>query len=74
MSMPIPFALLGIVYLGKIIPVLAMLTAGIVLGSQRIRMIPVEFQLLFRASRNKDLTPKDSENPRANEEEESSKN
>ena len=64
-SMPIPLVLFGIIYLGKIIPVLAMLAVGLVLGSQRIRMIPVEFQLFLKASRNKDLTPRSIENLRA---------
>ena len=64
-SMPIPLVLFGIIYLGKIIPVLAMLAVGLVLGSQRIRMMPVEFQLFLKASRNKDLTPRSIENLRA---------
>lgn len=64
-SMPIPLVLFGIIYLGKIIPVLAMLAVGLVLGSQRIRMIPVEFQLFLKASRDKDLTPRSAENLRA---------
>lgn len=63
--MPIPLVLFGIIYLGKIIPVLAMLAVGLVLGSQRIRMIPVEFQLFLKASRDKDLTPRSAENLRA---------
>ena len=57
-SRSLPSTLFGIVYLGKIFPVLAMLAIGIVLGSQRIRMIPIELQLLMRVSRDKRLTPK----------------
>lgn len=55
-SMPIPLAIFGIIYLGKLIPVMAMLAVGFVVGSQRIKMIPVEFQLFFKATKNKDLT------------------
>lgn len=55
-SKPIPLEIFGIVYLGKLIPVFAMLAIGFVLGSQRVRMIPLEFQLFIKAARCKDLT------------------
>ena len=54
-SMLLPLTFLGILYLGRILPVLAMLAIGVVLGSQRIRMIPVEVQIFYRLSRNKNL-------------------
>jgi hypothetical protein len=57
-SMPIPLAIFGIIYLGKLIPVMGMLAVGFALGSQRIKMIPIEFQLFFKASKNKALAPK----------------
>jgi hypothetical protein len=57
LSIPIPLEISGIIYVGKLIPVFAMLTVGFVLGSQRIKMIPVEFQLFYKATKNKDLTP-----------------
>jgi hypothetical protein len=55
-SMPIPLTIFGIIYLGKVIPVLTMLAFGVVLGAQRIKMIPLEFQLFFRMTKKKDLT------------------
>jgi hypothetical protein len=54
-SMLLPLTFLGILYLGRILPVLAMLAIGVVLGSQRIRMIPVEVQIFYRLSSNKNL-------------------
>lgn len=54
-SLPIPLTIFGIIYLGKLIPVLIMLAIGIVLGAQRIRMIPLELQLFFRVSKKKEL-------------------
>ena len=54
-SRPIPLAIFGIIYLGKLIPVFAMLALGFVLSSQRVKMIPLEFELFFRATKNKDL-------------------
>jgi hypothetical protein len=54
-SRPIPLAIFGIVYLGKLIPVFAMLGVGFVLSSQRVKMIPLEFELFFRATKNKGL-------------------
>jgi hypothetical protein len=54
-SMPIPLTIFGIIFLGKLIPVFLTLSVGFVLGSQRIKTIPVEFQLFFRATENKDL-------------------
>jgi hypothetical protein len=50
-SIPVPLTIFGIIYLGKLIPVSLMLAIGIVLGAQRIRMIPLEFQLYFRVSK-----------------------
>src|SRR5579864_2123402 len=54
-SKPIPLAIFGIIYLGKLIPVFAMLAVGFVLSSQRVKMIPLEFELFFKATKNKDL-------------------
>jgi len=54
-SRPIPLAIFGIIYLGKLIPVFVMLALGFVLSSQRVKMIPLEFELFFRATKNKDL-------------------
>ena len=54
-SMIIPTTAFGIVYLGRVLPLLVALAVGIVLGSQRIRMIPVELQIFYKLSRNKDL-------------------
>ena len=54
-SRPIPLAIFGIIYIGKLIPVFAMLAVGFVLSSQRVRMIPLEFELFFKATKNKDL-------------------
>ena len=57
-STPFPSTLFGVAYLGKALPVLALLAIGIVLGSQRIRMIPVELQLLVKLSEKKHLVSK----------------
>jgi hypothetical protein len=54
-SRAIPLEIFGIVYLGKLIPVFALLAFGFVLGSRRVKMIPLEFQLFFKASKDKDL-------------------
>jgi len=54
-SRPIPLAIFGLIYLGKILPVFAMLAIGFVLTSQRVKMIPLEVELFFRATKNKDL-------------------
>ncbi len=54
-SMLLPITVFGIIYLGRVLPVLAMLAVGVVLGSPRIRMIPVEVQIFYKLSRNKDL-------------------
>jgi hypothetical protein len=54
-SRPIPLETFGIAYLGKLIPVFALLAIGFVLSSRRVRMIPIEFQLFFRATKNKNL-------------------
>lgn len=62
-----PSTLFGIIYLGKILPVLAMVAIAVVLGSQRIRMIPIELQLLLKLSANRHLTP--NENSKATERE-----
>jgi hypothetical protein len=61
-SRPIPLEIFGIVYLGKLIPVFAMLAIGFVLGSQRVKMIPLEFQLFFRATKNRDLSLRQMQN------------
>ncbi|MDG7000976.1 MAG: hypothetical protein JRN15_17925 [Nitrososphaerota archaeon] len=55
LSAPFPSTLFGMAYLGKALPVLAILAIGIVLGSQRIRMIPLELQLLIKLSERKHL-------------------
>jgi hypothetical protein len=56
-STMIPLALFGVIYLGKILPLLAMLAFGFVLGSRRIKMTPVEIQLFLKLSKNKALKP-----------------
>lgn len=56
MSIPVPLTIFGVIYLGKLIPVLTMLAIGVVIGMQRIKMIPLEFQLFFRMTKKKDLT------------------
>jgi hypothetical protein len=55
-SIPIPLTIFGIIYLGKLIPVFIMFAIGIVLCAQRIKMIPMEFQIFYRVSKKKDLT------------------
>jgi hypothetical protein len=57
MSVPIPLTIFGIIYLGKLIPVLALLAIAVAIGIQRIKMIPLEFQLFFRMTKKKVLTP-----------------
>lgn len=62
-SVLLPATIFGILYLGRMLPILAMLAVGVVLGSQRIRMIPVELQLLYKLSRNKSLRVTDGHEP-----------
>lgn len=59
-STPIPLAIFGIVYLGKLIPVFAALAVGFVFSSQRVKMIPLEFELFFKATKNKNLMTTES--------------
>ena len=58
LSQPLPNMIVGTLYFGKMLPILAMLAVGVVIGSHRIRMIPVEFQLFLRLTKNKNLRPK----------------
>jgi hypothetical protein len=57
-SLPMPESLFGALYLGKIIPIIALLAIGLIVGSHRTRMIPVEFQFLLKATRNRALQAK----------------
>jgi hypothetical protein len=57
-SLILPESLFGIVYLGKAIPIIAALATGMIVGSHRTRMIPIEFQFVLKATRNKALQAK----------------
>jgi hypothetical protein len=62
MSYSISTHLFGMIYVGKSILVFSMLAVGFVLGSHRVKMIPIELQLYLKILRPKELEPKDYRN------------
>lgn len=57
-SSSVPNVLFGANYLGRLMPILATLVIGLVIGSHRIRLIPLEFQLFLKLTGNKYLRVK----------------
>jgi hypothetical protein len=64
LSTPIPPVVLGIFYLGRALAFFAVFSIGVILGAQRIRTTPIEYQLFLKATKNRDLSiTKEPEGP-----------